>query len=72
MVALGGSPASVVMSHQVLDQLSVGLVEPDRLDRFTGDRRAACSVVDASARQLADVVEETGQQQMSGRSTRVR
>ena len=64
MVALGGqSGEREVMPHQVLDQLSVCLVEPDRLDRFTGDRRAACGVVDTRARQLADVVEEAGQQQ---------
>ena len=67
MVPLGGQPGEREMvPHQVLDQLSVGWVEPDRLDRLTGDRRAACGVVDTSAWQLADVVEEAGQQQDVG------
>ncbi len=67
VIPLGGQPGQrEVMPHQVLDQLSVALVEPDRLDRFTCDRRAACRVVDTSAGQLADVVEEAGQQQDVG------
>ena len=67
MVALGGQPGErEVVPDQLLDQVGVGSVEPDRLDRLAGDRRAACSVVDTGAGQLADVVEEAGQQQEVG------
>jgi hypothetical protein len=62
MVALGGQRGEREMvPHQVLDKLSVGWVETDRLDRLPRNRRPPCRVVDTGARQLADVVEEAGQ-----------
>ena len=52
-----------VMPHQELDQLRVCLVEPDRSDCLASDRRSTICVVHAGTGQLADVVEEAGQQQ---------
>jgi hypothetical protein len=54
------------MPHQAFDQLGVALIEPDRLDRLTCNRRAARGVVDTSVWQLADVVEKAGEQQDVG------
>ena len=64
MVPFGGQPGErEVMPHQALDQLSVALVEPDRLDRLTCDRRAACRVVvaeGAHALRIGSVALEAG------------
>ena len=51
------------MPRHRLDQLRVFLVEPDCSDRLASDRRSTICVVHAGTGQLADVVEEAGQQQ---------
>jgi hypothetical protein len=55
-----------MVSHQELDQFGVALPKSDRCDGVAGDRRPPIRVMRAGPGQLADVVEEAGQQQDVG------
>ena len=55
-----------VLAHQVLHQVGIALGQPDGQHHLAGDGRSDRGVPAAGARQLADVVEQRGQQQQVG------
>ena len=67
VITLGGQCGqSQMVSHQKLDQFGVARPKSNRCDGLAGDRRPAIRVMRAGPGQLADVVEEAGQQQDVG------
>jgi hypothetical protein len=64
VIAFGGQCGqSQMVSHQELDQVGIALVKPNRFDGVPGNRRSPIRMMGASPRQLADVMEQTPQQQ---------
>ena len=67
VVPLGGQQREgQVLADQPLDQTGVARTHPHRQHRLAGDRRADRGVLVARPGQLADVVEERGQEQQIG------